>query len=263
MRRALGWLLALVVALAATLAIALSAPPGQRLLDRLAADAPQGGAVVPPPSSQDPSSEAPTSLSPSPSVSERVVVPLDVPPSPTALPQAPEATPDAAAISAALTRRLSAPALGPHVVAAVAPLAGGEMLFEVGDGSAAPASTMKLMTTTAALKALGPEHRFTTRVVSSQSPGLIVLVGGGDPYLARHRVPSAYPQRADVVTLARATAEALQAEGNRRVRLGYDASLFPGPAANPRWRSDYVSAGIVSPTSALWVDEGRGASGYG
>jgi D-alanyl-D-alanine carboxypeptidase/D-alanyl-D-alanine-endopeptidase (penicillin-binding protein 4) len=39
--------------------------------------------------------------------------------------------------------------------------------------------------------------------------------------------------------------------------LRYDASLFSGPSASPFWEPDYLPDGVVSPISALWVDEGR------
>ncbi len=120
-----------------------------------------------------------------------------------------------------------------------------------------PASTMKLLTATAALSILGPDHTFKTAVVSPQR-GQIILVGGGDPYLAGEGSAD-YPKRATISGLARETASELKQDKITKVRLGYDASLFSGPAWNPRWPSFY--GGDVSRTSALWVDEGRvGAS---
>jgi len=113
-----------------------------------------------------------------------------------------------------------------------------------------PASTMKLLTTTAALSLLGPERRFTTKVVAPRS-GSIILVGGGDPYL------SSKPRdgRASISTLARRSADALKKQGVRKVSLGYDTSLFTGPAWNPTWPAAYADQ--VSKVSALWVNEGR------
>ena len=72
-----------------------------------------------------------------------------------------------------------------------------------------PASTMKLLTATAALSILGPDHTFKTSVVSPQR-GQIILVGGGDPYLAR-KASADYPRRATITGLARATASQTQA----------------------------------------------------
>jgi D-alanyl-D-alanine carboxypeptidase/D-alanyl-D-alanine-endopeptidase (penicillin-binding protein 4) len=120
-----------------------------------------------------------------------------------------------------------------------------------------------MLTATAALEALGPEHRFSTRVVATPSSPRIVLVGGGDPLLGGSAVDpdGTYPARADLDTLARATARALRSIGRSRVRLGYDTSLFTGPAVNPRWEASYVPDGVVSPISPLWVDEGRERTG--
>ena len=54
--------------------------------------------------------------------------------------------------------------LGKHVVAAVADLSTGDVVFRQGT-TARPASTTKLLTAVAALHVLGPDHRFTTSVV--------------------------------------------------------------------------------------------------
>lgn len=170
---------------------------------------------------------------------------------------------DPALVQAALGPHLADPVLGKHVVGQVIDLTAGRPVVTFGDGSAAiPASTTKVLTTTAALSALGPETRFTTRVVST-AKNQVVLVGGGDPFLASEPQPAAYPARADVVTLASATAAALQAQGRTRVKLGYDDTLFSEPRVNPAWPDFYVPEGIVAPVTALWVDEGRPASGYG
>lgn len=176
------------------------------------------------------------------------------------LPVAVPAEGDSAA--AARVRRVLAPALddpdlGPQVLARVARLGDGHTLFSSGEGVAVPASTMKLLTATAALAELGPDHTFATTVVHRGRHG-IVLVGGGDPFLASAPASDpTYPARADMVTLARSTAEALHEQGVRRVRVGYDDSLFSGPRTSPRWPADYLPDGVVSPITALWVDEGR------
>ena len=113
-----------------------------------------------------------------------------------------------------------------------------------------PASTMKLLTSAAALSILGPDRTFTTKVVSG-SGRQIILVGGGDPYLES----KADKERASLADLARATAAALRKQKVRKVSLGYDDSLFSGPRWNPTWPSGYRD--VVTPISALWVDEGR------
>ena len=175
---------------------------------------------------------------------------------------------DAAAVRRTLQPFLADRRLGRHVLAEVAPIAGGRASFTRGtrpDETAIPASTTKLVTGTAALLALGADHVFTTDV--RRRGALLTLVGGGDPYLERGPLdgdgePWAYPARADLRALAEETAAALAADGVRRVRLAYDDSLFSGPAVNDTWEPDYVSSAEVSPTTALWVDQGRDLSRF-
>ena len=172
----------------------------------------------------------------------------------------PERAVDDAAVARALAPLVGAKKLGRHVVVEVAQMSNGKVVYRHGGGLVTPASTMKMLTTTAALGALGPQHRFTTRVVATPQSKRIVLVGGGDPLLGR-RASSDYPARANIDTLARSTAKALKAIGRKRVTLGYDASLFTGPAINPQWEPTYIPEDVVSPISALWVDEGRDEPG--
>jgi D-alanyl-D-alanine carboxypeptidase/D-alanyl-D-alanine-endopeptidase (penicillin-binding protein 4) len=87
--------------------------------------------------------------------------------------------------------------------------------------------------------------------------GKIVLVGGGDPYLTSRTPTADEPPAASLPALAAATATALKKAGTTEVALGYDASLFSGPAWNPSWPDGYADQ--VTPVSALWVDEGRTA----
>jgi serine-type D-Ala-D-Ala carboxypeptidase/endopeptidase (penicillin-binding protein 4) len=210
-------------------------------------------------SSQDPAGAAgPAQVAPPPGLELPEVVaapPVDAP-------LAPPGPIDSALVQAAMAPYLADPALGGHVVGAVADLAAGQPVVQVGAGGAMPASVTKLLTTTAALAALGPETRFATRVVAG-GKGRVVLVGGGDPFLASEPLPSAYPEHADIETLAAQTAAALQQQGRTRVRLGYDDSLFSEPAFNPAWPAHYLPEHVVSPITALWVDEGRPAVGSG
>jgi D-alanyl-D-alanine carboxypeptidase/D-alanyl-D-alanine-endopeptidase (penicillin-binding protein 4) len=168
------------------------------------------------------------------------------------------------AVSPAAVQRVLAPLvhsrkLGKHVVVDVAAASDGTVVYRHGVGRVTPASTMKLLTTTAAMESLGPQHRFATTVVGTPSSARIVLVGGGDPLLAssQQAAGNGYPARADVTTLARETARALRAAGRAKVRLGYDATLFTGPRVNPHWEPSYIPDNVISPVTSLWVDEGR------
>ncbi len=167
------------------------------------------------------------------------------------------------AVRRAVAAGTADPDLGRSVHVAVSALSGPGAAYVEGSDPFIPASTLKLLTATAALAELGPDHRFATTVVGRGRT--LTLVGGGDPLLARTPGdPADYPVRADIVTLAKETAASLRRRGDARrpVSLAYDATLFTGPAENPFWRADYVPDDIVSPISALWVDEGISADGF-
>lgn len=162
---------------------------------------------------------------------------------------------DPAKLSSAVARALDSSVLGPRVGFAAVDPSDGTELASSGSGAYAPASTTKVLTTFAALSLIDPQTRFSTRVVAAGDR--LVLVGGGDPYLAtRIGTDDDRVVRADLVTLARRTAAALDKAGTTSVSLGYDASRFRGPADNPAWERSYVSQNIVTPISALWADQG-------
>lgn len=163
---------------------------------------------------------------------------------------------DPVKLKAAITPALGASVLGPHVgFSAVAPSNGSEIASS-NPGAYVPASTTKVLTGFAALSLIDPQSRFATRVVRSGDQ--VVLVGGGDPYLAVKRTKNGDPViRADLATLAARTAATLKKDGTTSVSLGFDASLFSGPAASPAWEPTYVSQNIVTPVSALWADQGE------
>ncbi|MFJ7205342.1 D-alanyl-D-alanine carboxypeptidase/D-alanyl-D-alanine-endopeptidase [Streptomyces sp. NPDC098789] len=175
-----------------------------------------------------------------------VLAPLNAPRS---APVAPAGNSDA--LAAALRPLLADSALGTVRGASVVEAATGRVLFDSGAREAmTPASTIKIATATAALAALGPEHRIRTTVVPDQG-GRIVLVGGGDPSLSARKKNPAGPG-GSLVALAADTAQALRSANTDTVTLGYDATLFSGPARHPIGANDNIA-----PVSALMADEGR------
>ncbi|MFF4443580.1 D-alanyl-D-alanine carboxypeptidase/D-alanyl-D-alanine-endopeptidase [Streptomyces sp. NPDC001502] len=165
---------------------------------------------------------------------------------------APAAPASAGGLAAALKPLLADPALGSLRTASVVDTATGQVLYESGARDAmTPASTVKIATAAAVLAALGPEHRIRTTVMPGDSPGQIVLAGGGDPSLtAKKKSPAG--SGGSLVALAADTAQALKAAGTDTVTLGYDDSLYTGPARHP--------IGVnpnIAPVTALTADEGR------
>ncbi|MFE9791416.1 D-alanyl-D-alanine carboxypeptidase/D-alanyl-D-alanine-endopeptidase [Streptomyces goshikiensis] len=156
------------------------------------------------------------------------------------------------ALAEALRPLLADPALGSLRSASVIDTATGRVLYEAKPREPmTPASTVKIATATAVLAALGPEHRFRTTVTPGAAPGQIILVGGGDPSLTARKKPPA-GSGGSLVALAADTAQALKAAGTDSVSLGYDDSLYSGPARHPIGLNPNVA-----PLSALTADEGR------
>ena len=83
-----------------------------------------------------------------------------------------------------------------------------------------PGSTVKLLTSAAALLTLDPTERLVTRVVAGPEPGTVVLVGGGDPTLTA--LPAGkegvYPDPARLTALADAVRKAAPVPVRRGAR---------------------------------------------
>ncbi|MGW3465795.1 D-alanyl-D-alanine carboxypeptidase/D-alanyl-D-alanine endopeptidase, partial [Streptomyces olivaceoviridis] len=158
--------------------------------------------------------------------------------------------PDANALSGVLDPLLEGPALGSSHAAAVVDVTTGERLYGADAGKAlTPASTTKIATAVAALSALGPDHRLTTRTALEPDTRELVLVGGGDPTLTAHAEAGGW---AGLRALASDTAKSLDKRGIHKITLSYDTTLFTGPALHPIGVNDNLA-----PISALTVDEGR------
>lgn len=162
------------------------------------------------------------------------------------------ARPDAAALSArraaalatALDTLLADPALGEHPSAVVLDAATGTELFALaGDRPAAPASTVKIVTAVAALRALGPDHRLATRTVYDAEHRRVVLVGGGDPTLTAE----------ELTALAERTADALRERGVTAVGVAYDPDRFSVPGE----RHPIGVNENLAPLTSLMVESGR------
>ncbi|WP_461173558.1 D-alanyl-D-alanine carboxypeptidase/D-alanyl-D-alanine-endopeptidase [Arthrobacter sp. Z1-9] len=136
----------------------------------------------------------------------------------------------------------------------------GQVLFDRGGSeSRVPASNLKLLTAVAALRSLGPEHRFTTKVLAGPAAGQVVLVGGGDVLLGPGESNGDQVMgHAGLATLAAQTVQALSAAGAAgEIKVLVDDSLFTGPALNPAWESGDVAAGEVAPLYPLALNSGR------
>ncbi|RKN10074.1 D-alanyl-D-alanine carboxypeptidase/D-alanyl-D-alanine-endopeptidase [Streptomyces radicis] len=136
--------------------------------------------------------------------------------------RAPEATP--AAVERAIGRLLDNAALGDGAAGAVVDISTGDTLYrENARSPRTPASTIKVLTSVAALNALGADHRLATSAVWDPEERRVHLVGGGDTTLTDD----------DLARLARRTADALAERDVDRVRIAYDISLYPREQHHP------------------------------
>lgn len=120
-----------------------------------------------------------------------------------------------------------------------------------------PASSTKLLTTSAALLSLDPATRFTTAVVAGPTPDSVVLVGGGDPTLSS--LPdgrdSVYPGAAHLDDLV---AQVRAARGTAPLSTVYvDDSRYAGAVLAPGWDPADIAGGDLAPMVPAMLDGGR------
>lgn len=134
-----------------------------------------------------------------------------------------------------------------------------EILFDRGATTpSATASTMKVLTAAAALATLGPNYRVDTRVYSDPAnPGVVYLVGGGDPTLSRTLpgTQSVYKDAPKLSSLASSVNSRLA--GTQIKQIVVDASLLSGATWEPTWERSEQTQGYMSEVSALQVDGDR------
>ncbi|MBR5151607.1 MAG: D-alanyl-D-alanine carboxypeptidase/D-alanyl-D-alanine-endopeptidase, partial [Elusimicrobiaceae bacterium] len=119
-----------------------------------------------------------------------------------------------------------------------------------------PASTLKLLTTAAALHQLGPHYHFETNLYASATPqdngtleGDLIVQGGGDMTLGSTRVKGS-PRYENVL---RQWVQAVKKAGIRRIdgTIYADVSLFEGPAIADKVNWENMGNYFAAPASAL------------
>ena len=172
--------------------------------------------------------------------------------------KAPEPNPQT--LAATLNPLVTSAALGSDAEAQVVDVATGDVLYDRNAATpVTPASTAKLLTSTAALMTLDPEQTLATTVVAGASPGEVVLVGGGDPTLSRVSPSKDYPGAASVTDLASQVKAALG--GQAVTKITVDGSLYTGPTVAPGWAPGDAPSSYAAPITAAMVDGGRISSG--
>jgi D-alanyl-D-alanine carboxypeptidase/D-alanyl-D-alanine-endopeptidase (penicillin-binding protein 4) len=158
-------------------------------------------------------------------------------------------------LAAALAPVVADPNLG-HLGGRVTDAMTGEELWQQQDDVLMqPASTNKTLTSAAALLALDRDARVTTRVVASDQPGTVVLVGGGDPTLsgAPPGQDTWYHGAARISDLA----DQVRRSGVTPTAVQVDTSLFSGPTFAPGWDPADIEGGDIAPIESVMLDAGR------
>ncbi|MBV9312482.1 MAG: D-alanyl-D-alanine carboxypeptidase/D-alanyl-D-alanine-endopeptidase [Pseudonocardia sp.] len=164
--------------------------------------------------------------------------------------------PSAAGLSSALGGLVAVPQLGTATGVVLDPVSGRALWSRNPAKALVPGSTGKLLTAAAALLALDPAARLTTRVVAGAAPDEVVIVGGGDPTLSTLPVgtDSVYPGAAKLDVLAAAVRTAHP--GPIR-SVGYDLGRYSGAVLAPGWQPADVPGGYIAPIEPLTLDGGR------
>ena len=166
---------------------------------------------------------------------------------------APKPTP--AGLAAALAPALADPNLGNFTGRITDALTGTVLWQQRAEVPMQPASVNKTLTTAAALLTLDRDARLTTRVFTTDKPGVVVLKGGGDPTLSAappgqetwYRNAARISDLADQVRRAGVDATAVQV----------DISEYSGPTMAPGWDPLDIDGGDIAPMEAVMLDGGR------
>ncbi len=166
-----------------------------------------------------------------------------------------EPVPDPAVLAGLLAPELADPRLGGRVNAQIVDVAsGGVLLAQGADRAVVPASMTKLATALAVEIAVEPGLRLTTSLRSGPNPGVVVLVGGGDPTLTSASASTLYPGAATVADLA---AQVSAAGGVPITAILVDSGLFTGPIIGPGWGGGDAPSRYAAPINATMIDAGR------
>lgn len=161
-------------------------------------------------------------------------------------------TPDG--LARALAAALADPDLGKFTGRITDALTGEQLWARDATVPMQPASTNKTLTAAAALLTLDRDVRLTTRVLST-SPGVVVLVAGGDQTLsaAPRGVDTWYRDAARIIDLA----DQIRRSGTDVRTVQVDVSLYRGPSMAVGWDPLDIDGGDIAPIEPIMLDGGR------
>ncbi|MGB2699125.1 MAG: D-alanyl-D-alanine carboxypeptidase, partial [Candidatus Phosphoribacter baldrii] len=204
----------------------------------------------------------------SPSATTPVPGPLPLPsPPPSGMPVAPvdeqAPLPSVAGLKAAVAPALADSDLAGAAVVVRDALTGAHLLDTAPNDPRIPASTLKIIAALAVESTFPPGATLSTRVVAGPRPDQVILVAGGDMFLAPDKgEPSAIVGRAGLGDLADRVVASLQPTGVRFLTVHVDTSYAPGSAVATGWQPAFRATGIVGPVAMLglstqWAHDGK------
>jgi len=199
-----------------------------------------------------------------PSPSARLPLPS---PAPSGMPVTPAGAsaplPSASGLRTALAPALADADLKGAAVVIRDALTGAHLVDIAADDPRVPASTVKIITALAVQASFPPASTLTTRVVQGDTPDSVVIVAGGDMFLAPDKGdPAAVVGRAGLGELADAVVGSLRARGVSAVTVRVDDSYAPGAQEATGWPASFRATGVVGPVAMLglatqWAQDGR------
>ena len=111
-----------------------------------------------------------------------------------------------------------------------------------------PASNMKIVTSAAALKYLGPDYVYNTKV--GLSGNTLVVIGSGDPLLGDERTDAKYGREPGWIF--KDISHALECKGVERLDgIVVDSSVFDNERVHPSWPADDLNRWYACEVSGL------------
>jgi len=111
-----------------------------------------------------------------------------------------------------------------------------------------PASNMKIITTAATLKYLGPHYEYKTKV--GLCDDTLVIIGSGDPLLGDEKTDAKYGRQKDWIF--KDIAAALKRNGTKTIKdIIVDTSVFDDQRVHPNWPRDQLNRWYAAEVSGL------------
>jgi D-alanyl-D-alanine carboxypeptidase/D-alanyl-D-alanine-endopeptidase (penicillin-binding protein 4) len=164
--------------------------------------------------------------------------------------------PTANGVKSVLTGPAGNSALGQLNGSVVDPVSGTTLWDHSASAAVTPASTTKVLTTAAALLALDPNTRLSTKIVQGADPGTVILVGGGDVTLTALPLGTESPLYPGAAHVDDLVAQVKKANPNVK-KVQVDLSLFKGATTAPGWAAGDAPSTFATQIGSVMADAGR------